>query len=142
MNADSTLWLGGQFTISNSKNKFTVLGYDTTAYLRGYRNSEAYSIESSSQCPILSNVVDGSCSGVGCCEVGFPDGLKNISMQVHSISNHSQVWDFNPCDYAFVVEKSEFNFSTAYLKNLPNKTLPMVLDWAVGNQTCEKAQNK
>jgi hypothetical protein len=44
VNIGSSLWVGGQFTISNSKNKFIVLGCDTTAYLCGYQNSEAYSI--------------------------------------------------------------------------------------------------
>jgi hypothetical protein len=142
VNSGSSLWVGGQFTISNSKNKFIVLGCDTKAYLRGYQNSEAYLIGCSSQCPSLTNVDNGSCSGVGCCEVGFPDGLKNIRMNVNSFDNHSKVMNFNPCGYAFVVEKSEFNFNVAYLQKLPSKKLPLVLDWTVGNQTCEKAHNK
>jgi hypothetical protein len=131
-----------QYTISNSKNKFTVIGCDTSAYLTGYQNREEYKIGCSSQCPNLTNVVSGSCSGVGCCELGFPDGLKNISVEVFSFNNHSKVMGFNPCGYAFVIEKGEFNFSASYLKNYTNQTVPLVLDWAVGNLTCAEARNK
>jgi hypothetical protein len=73
-----------QYTISNSKNKFTVIGCDTIAYLSGFQNGEWYNIGCASQCPTLNNVVNGSCSGVGCCELVFPDGLKNISVEVFS----------------------------------------------------------
>jgi hypothetical protein len=131
------------YTLSNSKNKFTVLGCDTHAYLSGNQNGEWYSIGCSSQCPSLKNVVNGSCSGVGCCEVGFPDGLQNITVEVNSFNNHTKVWNFNPCGYAFVVEKEKFNFSVDNLKDLrPNKTVPLVVDWAVGNLTCDEARNK
>ncbi|KAE8100171.1 hypothetical protein FH972_018096 [Carpinus fangiana] len=136
-----SLWLS-RYTISNSKNKFTVIGCDTSAYLTGYQNREEYKIGCSSQCPSLNNVVNGACSGVGCCEVAFPDGLKNISVEVQSFQNHSEVFKFNPCGYAFVVEKSKFNFSADYLRNYTDKRVPLVLDWAVGNLTCEEARNK
>jgi hypothetical protein len=132
----------GRYTISNSKNKFTVLGCDTYAFLRGSQNGEHYSIGCSSECPSLNNVVNGSCSGVGCCEVGFPDGLQYIEVEVGSYYNHTNVSDFNPCGYAFVVEKDEFNFSSDYLRDLPNETFPLVLDWAVGDEKCKEARNK
>jgi hypothetical protein len=129
-------------TISNRKNKFTVMGCDTIAYLSGYQNGELYKIGCSSECPSLNNVVSGSCSGVGCCEIGFPDGLKNITVNVQSYYNHSKVWKFNPCGYAFVVEKGKFNFSASYLKNYTIERLPMVVDWSVGNLRCEEARNE
>jgi hypothetical protein len=132
----------GEFTVSNTKNKFTVVGCDTQAYLKGYQNGERYTIGCSSECPSLHNVVNDSCSGVGCCEVGFPDGLKDINVAVVSFSQHINISDFNPCGYAFIVEKGKFNFSSDYLHDLRNKTVPLVLDWAVGNETCKEARNK
>ena len=135
------LWLS-QYTISNSKNRFTVIGCDTIAYLSGFQNGEEFKIGCSSQCPTPINVGNGFCSGVGCCEVRFPYGLKNISVEVQSFHNHSDVREFNPCGYAFVVEKGQFNFSASYLNNYPNQTVPLVLDWAVGNLKCEKAQKE
>jgi hypothetical protein len=142
---NSTIYLWAaqtQYTISNSKNKFIVLGCDTYAYLNGFQNGEKYTIGCSSLCPSLNNVINGSCSGVGCCEVGFPDGLKNITVDVFSGYNPAQVRNFNPCRYAFFVEEGKFNFSTDYLMDLGKERLPMVLDWAVGNERCAEAQDK
>jgi hypothetical protein len=143
-NRSNGSWLQSPvFYISNRKNKFIVLGCDTIGYLSGNQNGEKYWTGCSSKCSSLTNVVNGSCSGVGCCELArFPDGLQNIAVEVNSYENHTQVLNFNPCGYAFVVEKGKFNFSTNYLKNLLNETFPLVLDWAVGNQTCEKAHNE
>ncbi|KAF5467845.1 hypothetical protein F2P56_012057 [Juglans regia] len=132
------------FTISKTRNQFTVVGCDTYAFLRGrgYQNGENFSTGCASECSSLRNTLNGSCSAVGCCKAQFPDGLQNIEIQVHSFNNHTGKWNFNPCGYAFVVEKGKFNFSTNYLKNLPHKMLPMVLDWAIGNETCEEAKKK
>ncbi|PPS14517.1 hypothetical protein GOBAR_AA06074 [Gossypium barbadense] len=55
--------------------------------------------------------LNGSCSGVGCCQVSIPSGLENLNMSVLSYYNHTRVWDCNPCSYAFVVDESKFNFS-------------------------------
>lgn len=43
--------------------------------------------------------------------------------------------------YAFVVEDLSYNFSTADLRGLESReTVPVVLDWAVGNLTCREAK--
>nr|POF21369.1 wall-associated receptor kinase 5 [Quercus suber] len=56
--------------------------------------------------------------------------------------NHTEVWDFNPCSFAFIIQEDKFNFSSDYLTSLRNnETLPMVLDWAIGAETCKVAQN-
>ena len=60
--------------------------------------------------------------------------MKNISLEAHSFNSHSKVLNFNPCSYSFIVQKDKFNFSADSLQNLPKK-MPMVLDWAVGNET-------
>ena len=137
-NTEASFW-AAMYTISKTKNKFTAIGCDTYAYLTGTQNGEEYSIGCMSLCNSLRNVVNGSCSGVGCCEVELPDGLKNISVSLGSYYNYKNVLDFNLCGYAFVVEQDQFSFSSAYLKNLPYKKVPMVLDWAIGNETCEVA---
>ena len=44
------------------------------------------------------------------------------------------------CIFAFVVEKEAYKFSTLDLDFLQNRTtVPVVLDWAVGNETCKHA---
>ncbi|KAB1200029.1 Wall-associated receptor kinase 3 [Morella rubra] len=51
---------------------------------------------------------------------------------------------FNPCSYAFVVKQDLFNFSSAYLDSpvKQNRSVPVVLDWAIGNDTCVNARTR
>ncbi|KAG6714081.1 hypothetical protein I3842_05G185100 [Carya illinoinensis] len=131
------------YSISNTKNKFVTIGCDTYAYLYALRNKEAFTIGCMSICRSLKNVVNGSCSGIGCCQVDIPTGLKNFTLDARSYNNHTDVSEFNPCSFAFVAKQDGFNFSTNYLHSLEeNQTYPMVLDWAIGNDKCETAQNK
>ncbi len=75
------------YTISKTKNKFTAVGCNTYAFLTGKQNEENYSIGCMSLCNSLRNVVNGSCSGVGCCQVELPAGLNDISLEVGSYYN-------------------------------------------------------
>ncbi|KAM0047265.1 hypothetical protein Hdeb2414_s0009g00326391 [Helianthus debilis subsp. tardiflorus] len=63
---------------------------------------------------------NGSCSGVGCCDVAVPEGMKSYdrsSTILGSFNNHENITDFNPCSYAFFVEEGKVNFSTTNLVN-------------------------
>ena len=66
----------------------------------------------------------------------IPKGLKDINFKAYSFyENHTKVWDFNPCSFAFIIQEDKFNLSSDYLINLQNnETLPMILDWAIGNE--------
>ncbi|XP_041011449.1 wall-associated receptor kinase 2-like [Juglans microcarpa x Juglans regia] len=132
------------FTISNTKNKFVAVGCDTYAFLHAFQNNEPFSIGCTSTCQSLRNVVDGSsCSGIGCCQVDIPKGLKNFTLDARSYDEHVTVGSFNPCSYAFVAKQDGFYFSSDYLESLRgNKTYPMVLDWAIGDTTCEIAEHQ
>ncbi|XP_041012967.1 wall-associated receptor kinase 2-like [Juglans microcarpa x Juglans regia] len=149
-NSSGALWFRNKpwinypyFTISNTKNKFVTVGCDTYAYLYAFRNNERFTIGCMSICQSPKNVVNGSCSGIGCCQVDIPTGLKDFTLDARSYNNHTNVSDFNPCSFGFVAKQDEFNFSTSYLDSLQeNETYPMVLDWAIGNEKCETARNK
>ena len=131
------------FTVSVTKNKFVAVGCDTYAYLNGYVNDEPFSIGCLSKCNNTHNIVNGNCSGIGCCQIDIPEGLKNIDFAAYSFNSHKDVWSFNPCSFAFIIQRDKFNFSSADLTSLQNnRTLPMVLDWTIGNETCEVARNK
>ncbi|PIN12635.1 Serine/threonine protein kinase [Handroanthus impetiginosus] len=94
-----------------------------------------------SWCDSIDTVVNGTCSGIGCCQTSIPKGVKDILVDIRSFGNHTTVKGFNPCGYAFVVEAEAFEFSSADLKYLQNrKSFPVILDWSVGNVTCEEAQ--
>ncbi|PON77675.1 Wall-associated receptor kinase [Parasponia andersonii] len=119
-------------TISSSKNKFTVIGCDSYAYLRGYDNGSAYSMGCMSICSSKDDVPnDMSCSGIGCCQIDIPKGLNRARISPRSYKNHTDVIEFNPCTYAFVVEESQFSFSPDFLANYSEKMLPLVVEWAI-----------
>ncbi|WKA09349.1 hypothetical protein VitviT2T_027006 [Vitis vinifera] len=129
------------FSISGTLNKFVAVGCDTYALLSGYQGEDLYRTGCMSICSSKKQVQDGSCSGAGCCQISFPEGLKNTTLILSSYFNHTEVHDFNPCSYAFIVEEAAFNFSSKNLSNLQDiEKLPMVVDWSIGNETCQVAK--
>ena len=146
INTSNTAWLKSplNFSVSNTQNKFVVVGCDTYAYLEGSQQNENYTTGCTSACSSTRYMVDGFCSGVGCCEVDIPIALRNITISSFSFKNHTEVRNFNPCGYAFISKKGVFNFSVGSLSSLRDtKMMPMVLDWAIGTESCnEDAENR
>ena len=138
--------LGPTFTVSATRNRFVAVGCDTYAFLNGTLRDAPFSTGCLSVCNSTRNIVNGSCSGIGCCHIDIPEGLKDVDFAAYSFKNHSDVWSFNPCSFAFIIQKDKFdkfNFSSVYLSSLQNnETSPIVLDWAIGNETCEVARKK
>ena len=131
------------FTVSVTKNKFVAVGCDTYAFLNGTLKDAPFTIGCLSKCNDTRNIVNGSCSGIGGCHIDIPEGLKDVDFAAYSFDNHSDVWSFNPCSFAFITRKDKFSFSPANLTSLlNNETFPVVLDWAIGNETCEVARKK
>nr|XP_048324787.1 wall-associated receptor kinase 2-like [Ziziphus jujuba var. spinosa] len=127
------------YTVFSSKNKFVVIGCDSYAYLLGtYENdSNSYSTGCTTTCGSIRRVsADGSCSGIGCCQTEIPAGLRSTEIHTYSFNNHTEVKDFNPCTYAFVVEQDKFHFSKDYITNFTQDRQPLVLEWAISNDTC------
>ncbi|KAI6699730.1 hypothetical protein NL676_014054 [Syzygium grande] len=127
-----------EFPFSSTKNKFTALGCDTLAAL--IDSSGEFSFGCMSSCSNVSDVSDGLCTGIGCCETSIPRNTFNYNISFWSFSNHSKVLDFNPCSHAFVAEIGSYNFSIGDLRQFTFKKAPLVVDWAIGNQTCEEAK--
>ncbi|KAF8010809.1 hypothetical protein BT93_J1456 [Corymbia citriodora subsp. variegata] len=127
-----------KFPISSTKNKFIAVGCDTAAQFQA-RNGN-FSFGCMSSCSDISDVINGSCSGIGCCETSIPKNTLAYEISIGSFSNHSNVLKFNPCSYAFIAENDFYNFSIDDLSRLKFNESALVLDWAIGNQTCEEAQ--
>ncbi|TQD77133.1 hypothetical protein C1H46_037337 [Malus baccata] len=142
----SKLWVSPPYTISHTKNVFVVVGCDTYAFFIGYQGEQKYTTGCMSICVSLDNAIDqqDTCSGVGCCQTKIPSGLKNQTVRLKSFYNHTYVWDFNPCSYAFLVQEGEFNFNCTSFRELNDKTrVPAILDWEIGNESCDiAAKNK
>ncbi|WOH02248.1 hypothetical protein DCAR_0521637 [Daucus carota subsp. sativus] len=132
------------FSFSNL-NTFTVVGCDALALIKGseQRNFSGGCI---SVCSKPEDILDYGCSGIGCCQTAIPKGLSVYSTILASLRNHTRVWSFNPCSYAFLGEKDSFKFRGASDLSDPtflNRTVDsvrIVLDWVIGNQTCDEAR--
>ncbi|KAK4756199.1 hypothetical protein SAY87_006326 [Trapa incisa] len=129
----------GKFYLSASKNRFFVVGCDSYAFFTG-KVGHGFSTGCMSLCYSTTDVTNGSCAGVGCCQTSFPRNMGVYNISLKSYHKHKYVLDFNPCGYAFVAADGYFNFSTASLKNIAQERMPAVLDWAIGNETCEAAK--
>ncbi|KAK1265877.1 Wall-associated receptor kinase 2 [Acorus gramineus] len=129
-------------TFSDSRNKFTVLGCDSSAFLTD--SLLGFSTGCISVCNSSTLVTNGSCSGIGCCQTSIPKGVKHVTIELGSYNNHQTVLDFNPCSTALLVDEEWFKFngvsdlSQDYYNS--NKKAPVVLDWVISKQTCIEAR--
>ncbi|XP_019184346.1 PREDICTED: putative wall-associated receptor kinase-like 16 [Ipomoea nil] len=126
--------------VNQTANKFVAVGCDTFANVYAYGDDRSYKTGSNcmATCNSTEDVANGTCSGFGCCETEIPNVARNVYYSVDSLSYYNDTGDdVNKCSYAFVVQKEEFRFSSTMLtRTWDVKTVPMVLDWAISNQTC------
>lgn len=130
-----------KFPLSHTRNKFTAIGCDTYAYVGGSLG-QSYSTGCVTFCSKIDDVINGSCSGIGCCQTAIPKGVRSYNVSLNSDHQHSYILSFNPCSYGFVSEDGAYNFSTSDLgdTNFSDRGFPIILDWTIGNQTCKDAK--
>ncbi|KAK8648453.1 hypothetical protein V6N13_129205 [Hibiscus sabdariffa] len=130
-----------KFFISHTRNKFTAIGCDTYAYVEGF-SGRTYSTGCVSFCYDETDVVNGSCFGIGCCQTVIPKGVTDYDVSFGSYWNHSKVLSFNPCSYGFAVEDGAYNFSLSHFldPNFSKKKFPIILDWTIGSESCREAR--
>jgi hypothetical protein len=95
----------------------------------------------------VSALADGSCSGIGCCTTAIPKGLQYYHVWFDRGFNTSGIYNISRCSYAALVEASNFTFSTSYATSSAffdayGGRPPLLVDWAIGNETCEVAKQK
>ncbi|XXG39866.1 hypothetical protein AAC387_Pa01g0722 [Persea americana] len=145
--AEMSLGKDGPFTFSNTLNKFTAIGCHTQAYLSGDSESN-FTSGCMSFCGKKETVIDGLCTGIGCCQTSIPPGAWSFDIEVSSPNNQTSVRDFNPCSYAFLIADDQFKFNISDLSAGSQygsylgkgKQVPLLLDWAIWNETCEQAK--
>ncbi|WMV56284.1 hypothetical protein MTR67_049669 [Solanum verrucosum] len=125
-------------------NSLMVVGCDDLALILGYerRNFTGGCI---SLCAKKEDIIEGYCSGIGCCQTSIPTGLKSFVSLTRSLNNHTNVSSFNPCGYVFLGEPDKFIFKSSDLSNssFRNKVIeevPVVIDWVIGNGSCSVAK--
>ncbi|MCL7030046.1 hypothetical protein MKW94_027455, partial [Papaver nudicaule] len=143
---DDSPWMGlifTPFTVSSTKNKFFGLGCDTIAHT--FDPLSGFNATCFTSCKTKEDIMDGSCAGKGCCQIELPSGLKRIfSVVGSSPTPKPEILSFDPCSYSFVSEIGKYNFSSSDLNGTnfltEGRDIPIVLNWAIGNKTCEEAQ--
>ncbi|CAN6202374.1 unnamed protein product [Urochloa humidicola] len=135
------------FTFSEQRNKFIVVGVNTLAYMIG----SIQVLGCVSQAPPYTNRTarDEVCDGVGCCQVALSSNMSSYKMDFngqYNTSNISIAEKSDYCGYAVMMATDTFNFHTTYLKTGAfwdeDRRVPVILNWAVGNETCNVAREK
>ncbi|KAI3858402.1 hypothetical protein MKW92_004685 [Papaver armeniacum] len=134
-----------QFTFSDTKNRFFLVGCDSGGVFVGYDQlGKSDSTQCISICTSLELKQEGSCNGTGCCQITIPKRIQKYQTGVVKPDDNTtdtSFLSFNPCVFAFVAEYEQFRFSISYLLAMPeDRDIPIVVDWAVGNKTCEEAK--
>ncbi|XP_048553079.1 putative wall-associated receptor kinase-like 16 [Triticum urartu] len=136
------------YRFSDVQNKFTVIGCNALILIYDF-DATGYQGLGVATCRNLSDLVDGSCSGMGCSQTAIPKRMYYYDIAFSEIVNTSEIWEFNRCSYVVLMEAAAFKFSTAYVStNKFNETydgrVPMILDWAMRDvKSCDVAeQNK
>jgi hypothetical protein len=84
---------------------------------------------------------NGSCSaGAGCCALDVPTGLEYLDTFFNEDYSSS-----GGCGYILVMEEKAFSYSKTYRSSSSfwyanNGTVPVVMDWRISFDTCERAQ--
>nr|CAB3487662.1 unnamed protein product [Digitaria exilis] len=85
---------GFPYRFSDVHNKFTVIGCNTLAYIMD-SDGTGYQSGCVSTCNNKSDLVDGSCSGMGCCQTAIPKGMGYYDVSFDGGFNTSNIWRFS-----------------------------------------------
>ncbi|KAK4478450.1 hypothetical protein RD792_013925 [Penstemon davidsonii] len=130
------------FTFSDS-NKFNVVGCDDLAITIGSEGSN-FSTGCFALCSSTDDLIEGECSGLGCCQTDIPKGIKKLNFSISSLDAHINVFSFNPCGYAFLGDPNRLRFSVSDVNDSSYEekiiqNVPVVLDWEIGIRNCSEA---
>lgn len=131
------------YTFSDA-NMFTVVGCDEYALIVGSQGRN-FTGGCVSLCSNFEDLIDGACTGVGCCQTAIPKGVKIFDVHLGTIYSHQNILSFSQCGFAFVGDPDNFRFSPSNLndtmfKNQTAANVNVLLEWAIGTDNCSEAQ--
>uniref|UniRef100_A0A0D9ZJL9 Wall-associated receptor kinase galacturonan-binding domain-containing protein n=1 Tax=Oryza glumipatula TaxID=40148 RepID=A0A0D9ZJL9_9ORYZ len=137
------------YRLSDVGNMFTVIGCRTLAYIDNLDVDGNLTTGCVATCRQgeYSSLTDGACSGIGCCQMTIPMGLQYYQVSFDPRFNTTEIYNFSRCSYAALIESSNFTFSKNYstssaFNDYYGGQAPLRVVWAIGNETCEVAQEK
>ena len=129
------------FSISPKENKFLTVGCDSYGYLNSIYDNETYSTGCLTRCHGNRNRIEnGTCSGIGCCQVDIPPKMRNITIESFDFLNSTETLGCS--SYSFVAQNGFYNFSVSDLHKFPHTEVPMILDWSVGSKNCKASKGE
>lgn len=138
------------YTISKD-NRLTMVGCNDMVIIQDlhYSGGENWIGSCVSFCYSIDDATNGSCSGWGCCKTSISKGLKKFDVWFNILPNLSGLngTNISQCSQAFFVNKNDFKFSIEMLQDVTKGRFSqdlylMTLDWAIGNETCDRARTK
>ncbi|CAI8605667.1 unnamed protein product [Vicia faba] len=128
------------FSISRKENKFITIGCDNYGFIDSNYDEETYTTGCLTRCNgNRRRIENGTCSGIGCCQVDIPPMMRNISVNVFEYTNSKESFG---CAHSFVVKNRYYNFSLSDLDHFSHEKLPLILDWSVGSKNCKASKGE
>ena len=112
------------FPVNNTRNKFIVTGCSTFGLISG-STAQNYATGCLSTCGGVDNVMNGSCSGTGCCQTSLPKGVRDFAELGLIFINETA----SACSSAFVVEEGAYSFSSLDLSTTRRRSYPIIYAW-------------
>ncbi|KAL8266301.1 hypothetical protein R6Q59_003645 [Mikania micrantha] len=129
-----------RFPLSVGQNELTTLGCDIQSKVRSGGHIKESCTTLPGECKHRVSCSDH----INCCQGGIGSAqLTHFFFKLHSDQNNTGKKGFTRCAYSFIVEIGRYNFSMFDVYNLSSEKLgsyEMLLDWTVGNTSCQEAQ--
>ncbi|KAK9175360.1 hypothetical protein WN944_027366 [Citrus x changshan-huyou] len=123
---------------SDTRNKLTAIGCDTSAYM-GDPDGSFWSGCISICTNESAKLNESSCSGIGCCQTPLPKSLKSLELTLRSVHNHEDMGEFMQCDYALLADET---FNIAEFRASEDKSSSNVtIEWVVEEKNCPDDPN-
>ncbi|XP_076935148.1 wall-associated receptor kinase 2-like [Bidens hawaiensis] len=135
--SDLQIWLR-RFSLSRDKNLLTTVGCDTRADIMTI-DGEEY-ITGGASMSTCNSSYDATCFGYGCRQLPLPYTMSRFLIRSQTNKGKLGNWSFNNCSYAFIVQKDQYTFRHTDFDSMLNRSLPAVLEWAVGTTYCLNSQ--
>ncbi|VAH13425.1 unnamed protein product [Triticum turgidum subsp. durum] len=125
----------GVYRFSSARNMLVVLGCNTMGTIGSDKTTRlvdgySYYLGCMNFCNSSASAQDGQCASLGCCHVDIPPGLTHNYFRFREY-DHTSMMDYSPCDYAFLVDRTNYTFRRSDLLRDTLRTSPVWLDWAI-----------
>lgn len=132
------------FSFSEANNFIVVGCGDIVVIIIEVMDGTPFNSVGFSFCESKKYIHEGNCTGSGCGQTPIPKGGRSLFLGMFSMRNQTLVSPFNPCGYAFLGEEDKYKFRSSDLMDTTLESrikdnVPLVLDWAIGNQSSADA---